>query len=86
MTAGKRENNGLFTEAEKGRKKPEKRRSKTASGEGIRLMERGTAALSHYHFSVLKSQAHGSAALLLQRVKVPEVAGEGARGHFSELK
>ena len=67
-------------------KKPEKRRSKTASGEGAGLMESGTDAFSHYHFSVLKRQAHGSAALLLQRVKVPEVAGEGARGHFSELK
>lgn len=37
-------------------------------------MERGTAALSRYRFNVLKRQAHGSAALLLQRVKVPEVA------------
>lgn len=37
-------------------------------------MERGTDALSRYHFSVLKRQAHGSAALLLQCIKVPEVA------------
>lgn len=43
-------------------------------------MERGTAALSRYHFSVLKRQAHGSAALLLQRVKVSEVAWRGGDG------
>ena len=55
-------------------KKPEKRRSKTASGEEAGLMERGTAALSRYRFSVLKRQVNGSAALLLQRIKVPEVA------------
>ena len=58
-------------------RKPEKRRSKTASGEEAGLMERGKATLSCFHFSVLKRQAHGSAALLLQRVKVPEVAWRG---------
>ena len=49
-------------------------------------MERGTAALSRYRFNVLKRQAHGSAALLLQCVKVTDVSLEGAMGHFSELK
>ena len=52
--------------------KQHKRRSKTASGEGAGLMERGKTALSRYRFSVLKHQARGSAALLLQRVKVPD--------------
>lgn len=61
-------------------RKPEKRRSKTASGEGAGLMERGKDTLSCYRFSVLKRQAHGSAALLLQRVKVPEVTWRGGDG------
>ena len=43
-------------------------------------MERGKATLSCYRFNVLKRQAHGSAALLLQRIKVPEVAWRGGEG------
>lgn len=56
---------------------PEKRRSKTASGEGAGIMRGGADSLSRYRFNVLKRQAHGSAALLLQCVKVTDGGLEG---------
>ena len=61
-------------------KKPEKRKSKTRSGEWAGIMRGGADTLSCYHFNVLKRQAHESAALLLQCVKVTDGGLEGSEG------